>query len=74
MVRALFSLPILMLILLFALPALAGNWGEDWGSFSWGAAIAAVPTMGKLGLLVLVLGLGGLAARFIRRGRIAPNA
>ena len=27
--RILLSLPFLMLPLLFALPALAGNWGED---------------------------------------------
>jgi uncharacterized protein YjbI with pentapeptide repeats len=56
------------------LPALAGNtWGEDWGTMTWGATIAAVPTMGKLGLLVLLLGLGGLATRFIRRGRVASS-
>ena len=27
--RILLSLPLLLLTLLFALPALAGNWGED---------------------------------------------
>jgi hypothetical protein len=71
--RILVSLPLLLLPLLFALPALAGNWGEDWGSLTWGAAIAAVPSMGKLAVLVLVLGLGGLAARFIQRGRVVPS-
>ena len=35
--------------------------------------IAAVPTMGKLGLLVLALGLGGLAARVIKRSRAAAS-
>ena len=73
MQRILLSLPFLLLPLLFALPALAGNWGENWGTLTWGAAIAAVPTMGKLGVLVLALGLGGLAARFIQRGRAAAS-
>ena len=71
--RILLSLPMLLLTLLFALPALAGNWGEDWGTLTWGAAIAAVPSMGKLGVLVLALGLGGLAARFIQRSRAAAS-
>ncbi len=71
--RILLSLPFLLLSLLFALPALAGNWGENWGTLTWGAAIAAVPTMGKLGVLVLILGLGGLAARFIQRGRAVAS-
>ena len=71
--RILLSLPMLMIPLLFALPALAGNWGENWGTLTWGAAIAAVPTMGKLGVLVLALGLGGLAARFIQRSRSAAS-
>ena len=71
--RILLSLPFQLLPLLFALPALAGNWGENWGTLTWGAAIAAVPTMGKLGVLVLVLGRGGLAARFIQRGRAVAS-
>jgi hypothetical protein len=73
MQRILLSLPFLLLPLLFALPALAGNWGENWGTLTWGAAIAAVPTMGKLGVLVLALGLGGLAARVIKRSRSAAS-
>ena len=71
--RTSLSLPMFLLPLLFALPALAGNWGENWGTLTWGAAIAAVPTMGKLGVLVLALGLGGLAARFIQRGRATTD-
>ena len=71
--RILLSLPFLILPLLFALPALAGNWGEDWGTLTWGAAIAAVPSMGKLAVLVLVLALGGLAARIIQRGRAVAS-
>jgi hypothetical protein len=71
--RILLSLHLLLLTSLFALPALAGNWGENWGTLTWGAAIAAVPTMGKLGVLVLALGLGGLAARFIQRGRAVAS-
>ena len=64
---------LLLALLSYASPALAGNWGEDWGTLTWGAAIAAVPSMGKLAGLVLVLGLGGLAARFIQRGRVASS-
>jgi len=66
------SLAFLLLPLLFALPALAGNWGEDWGTMIWGQAMA-VPAMGKLGVLVLALGLGGLAARVIKRSRSAAS-
>ena len=45
--RILLSLPMLLLPLLFALPALASNWGENWGTLTWGAAIPAVPTRGS---------------------------
>jgi hypothetical protein len=61
--RILLSLPFLLLSLLFALPALAGNWGEDWGTLTWGAAIAAVPTMGWLGGALLVGLLVGVGMR-----------
>ena len=61
--RILFSLPFLLLPLLFALPALAGNWGENWGTLTWGAAIAAVPTMGWLGGALLVGLLVGVGMR-----------
>ena len=57
--------------LVLASPALAG-WGEDWGTMVWGS-VAAVPTMGKLGFLVLALGLGGVAARAIKRSRSAAS-
>ena len=67
MKRILFSLPLLLLTLFFALPALAGNWGEDWGTLTWGAAIAAVPTMGWLGGGLLVGLLASLGLRRIRR-------
>ncbi len=59
----LLSLPFLLLPLLFALPALAGNWGENWGTLTWGAAIAAVPTMGWLGGALLVGLLVGVGMR-----------
>ena len=67
-------LPLLLLLLtpLFALPALASNWGEDWGTMIWGQ-ILAVPAIGKLGLLVLVLGFAGLAARVTKRSRFAAS-
>ena len=60
--RILLSLSLLLLTSLFALPALAGNWGESWGSMVWGATVAAVPTMGWLGggLLVALLVVTGL--------------
>ena len=61
--RILLSLPFLLLSLLFALPALAGNWGENWGTLTWGAAIAAVPTMGWLGGALLVGLLVGVGMR-----------
>ena len=66
--RILRFLPLFMLALLFALPALAGNWGENWGTMIWGQALA-VPAMGKLGLLALALGLGGVAVRAMKRRR-----
>ena len=72
MQRILLSLSLLLLTSLFALPALAGNWGETWATMVWGS-VAAVPTMGKLGLLVLALGLSGIAARFIWRSRAATS-
>lgn len=62
--RILASLPLLLLPLLFALLA-GGDWGENGGPLTWGAAIAAV--------LVLVLALGGRAARFIQRGQAVAS-
>ena len=60
--RILLSLPFLLLALLFALPALAGNWGENWGTMVWGS-VAAVPTMGWLGGALLVGLLVGVGMR-----------
>lgn len=40
-------------ILFFALPAFAGNWGENWGEMMWGS-VAAVPTLGWLALVLLL--------------------
>jgi len=57
---------LLALSLLFALPALAGNWGENWGMMVWGS-VAAVPTMGWLGGGLLVGLLASLGLRRIRR-------
>ena len=42
-----------LFILFFALPAWAGNWGENWGEMMWGS-VAAVPTLGWLGLVLLL--------------------
>ena len=65
--RILFSLSLLLLTSLFALPALAGNWGENWGTMVWGATVAAVPTMGWLGGGLLVGLFASLGIRRIRR-------
>ena len=46
--RILLALPWFLLSMLWVLPALAGNWRENWGSMIWGS-VAAVPTMGWLG-------------------------
>ena len=62
--RAALSLLFILLSLLVAVPAMAGNWGESWGSMVWGS-VAAVPTMGWLGggLLVGLLPGGAPAVR-----------
>ena len=60
MQRAVLSLLFVLLGLLIAVPAMAGNWGESWGSMVWGS-VAAVPTMGWLGGGVLVSLLVGLS-------------
>ena len=48
-----FGFSVFFLILGFALPAFAGNWGENWGEMTWGS-VAAVPTLGWLGLVLLL--------------------
>ena len=63
--RLLLSLPFLLLPLLFAFPALAGNWG----TMFWGS-VAAVPTMGWLGGGLL---LGLLTSLGLRRTRRAST-
>ena len=50
-----------------ASPALAGNWGEDWGTMVWEAAPVDVPTLGLLGVGLLVLLLGVSTVGFLRR-------
>ena len=64
--RILLSLPLLLLTILFALPALAGNWGENWGSMIWGS-VAAVPSLEGVGVWLLVISLLGAAAWRLRR-------
>ena len=46
-----------LMVLVSALPAFAGNWGENWGEMTWGELIAAVPLTGRLGFFALVFGL-----------------
>ena len=55
--------------LLLASPALAGNWGENWGSMIWGSA-AAVPSLEGVGVWLLVISLFGAAAWRLRRRSI----
>ena len=57
MARILLSLPLVM----FALPALAGNWGENWGTMIWGS-VAVVPGLGWAGRVVSESYLGRLSA------------
>jgi len=64
--RILLCLSLLLTTSLFAFPALAGTWGESWGTMIWGATVAAVPTMGWLGGGLLV---GLLASLGMRRSR-----
>ncbi len=53
-------------VLWFASPALAGNWGEDWGSMIWGS-VAVVPSLGGVGVWLLVIALFAAAAWRLRR-------
>ena len=64
--RAVLPLLFVLLGLVCAAPAMAGNWGESWGSMVWGS-VAAVPTMGWLGGGLLVGLLASLGMRRIRR-------
>lgn len=41
------------MVLLFAFPAFAGRWGENWGQMVWGS-VSAVPTLGWLGGMLLL--------------------
>ena len=56
-----------VIVLWFASPALAGNWGEDWGTMVWEAALVGVPTLGLFGVGLLVLLLGVSTVGFLRR-------
>ncbi len=60
------TLSVAFLIVFFALPAFAGNWGENWGEMTWGEVIAAVPLTGQVGFLFLVFGLLGVALWMFR--------
>ena len=57
-----------LLILGFASPAMAGNWGEIWEEMVWGSAVA-VPTLGWIGLGLLMLLL--MVAAFWRMKRMS---
>ena len=56
----------------FTSPALAGNWGENWGEMTWGDVIAAVPVAGQFGLLFLVIVLVSVGFWFLR-SRLATS-
>ena len=66
------SLPSFLAALLFALPALTGNWGENWGTMIWGQSAPVVPSVEGVGLSLLVLSLvGATASRLRRHSRVA---
>ena len=67
--RTLLALPLNLLTLLFALPAFAGDWGERWGSMVWGS-VAAVPSLGQVGLWLLMTSLLGAAIWKLPRSRV----
>lgn len=50
----------------FASPALAGNWGENWGEMTW-TSVAMVPGLEGIGVWLLVIFLMAAAAWRIRR-------
>ena len=64
-----FAVVLVASTLWFASPALAGNWGENWGSMIWGSA-AAVPSLEGVGVWLLVISLFGAAAWRLRRRSI----
>lgn len=63
-------LPLLLLTLLFAHPALAGNWGENWGTMLWGESLS-VPSLPGFGFIALAIGLAATAAWLLRKRRLA---
>jgi len=70
MQRLLLSLPLLLLSLFFALPALGGNWGENWGTMVWGESLS-VPSLPGIGLIALAIGLAATAAWLLGKRRLA---
>lgn len=50
----------------FASPALAGNWGENWGEMTW-SSVAMVPALDGFGVWILLFFLMAAAAWRIRR-------
>ena len=67
--RTLLALNGLLFPFVFASPALAGNWGEDWGSMIW-VSVAALPSLEGVGVGLLVISLFGAAAWRLRRRSI----
>jgi len=60
-------LPVLLLSLSFALHAMAGNWGENWGTMIWEQSAPVVPSIKGVGLSVLLLSLVVATALRLRR-------
>ena len=68
----LLSLPVLLLSLFFALHAMAGNWGENWGTMIWEQSAPVVPSMKGVGLSLLLLSLVvATASRLRPHSRVA---
>ena len=68
--RFLLTLILVACTLLYALPAIAGNWGENWSSMMWNE-MASLPALGIAGLTLLAMGLAGTAAWALRKRRPA---
>ena len=72
MPRVTLSLVLAALTLLAGADTAVAQWGANWGEFSWGASLAAVPALGRLGIVALVAGVVGLGA-WLGRSRLAAR-
>jgi hypothetical protein len=57
-------------LLMFPGTALAGNWGEAWGTMAWGLPVS-VPSVQGIGLIALALALSATTGWVLRKRRTA---